>query len=80
MTVNFQASLFDVADPRGTTGAVAVGEPPALGRLGDTVCRHVLGRGAWVDVGPGWVTGSDELFACLVQTVPWRAALGETRD
>jgi alkylated DNA repair dioxygenase AlkB len=33
----------------------------------------VLSRGAWVDVRPGWVSGSDDLFAKLVQTVPWHA-------
>ncbi len=35
--------------------------------------RHVLTSGAWVDVRPGWVTGSDDLFAMLVRTVPWQA-------
>jgi alkylated DNA repair dioxygenase AlkB len=62
MTVEFQASLFDAADTKAR-----------LSRLGDTVRRHVLSRGAWVDVRPGWVTGSDELFAELVQKVPWKA-------
>ena len=35
--------------------------------------RHQLTRGAWVDVRPGWVTGSDDLFARLVTDVPWQA-------
>ena len=35
--------------------------------------RHVLTRGAWVDVLPGWVSGSDELFERLVAEVPWQA-------
>jgi alkylated DNA repair dioxygenase AlkB len=76
MTVGFQASLFDI----GTTGGadVAAGTPgsvstPRLGELGATVQRHVLTRGAWVDVRPGWITGSDDVFAKLVQTVPWQA-------
>ena len=33
----------------------------------------MLTRGAWVDVRPGWVSGSDELFARLVTDVPWHA-------
>jgi len=67
MTVGFQASLFDL----GTTDGAD--SPPVLGELGETVQRHVLSAGAWVDVRPGWITGSDEVFAELVQTVPWQA-------
>ena len=67
MTVGFQASLFDV----GTTDGAD--SPPVLGELGETVQRHVLSAGAWVGVRPGWITGSDEVFAELVQTVPWQA-------
>ena len=65
MTVEFQSSLFDTAAPE--EGG------PLVGRLGDTVQRHHLTRGAWVDVRPGWVAGSEELFARLVTDVPWRA-------
>jgi len=77
MTVGFQASLFDVLGGQGTTDPVThSGTPsaaPTLGRLDGTVRRHVLSRGAWVDIRPGWVTGSDDLFARLVRTVPWQA-------
>ncbi|HET7356210.1 MAG TPA: alpha-ketoglutarate-dependent dioxygenase AlkB [Nocardioidaceae bacterium] len=75
MTVGFQASLFDVgpSDLGSTDGAVGAGSTPVLGELGATVQRHVLGAGAWVDVRPGWITGSDEVFAKLVKTVPWQA-------
>ncbi len=66
MTVDFQASLFD-------TGTTDGGHAPHLGPLGDTVQRHVLGHGAWVDVRPGWLSGADALFARLVHEVPWRA-------
>ena len=66
MTVEFQASLFDtVASPE--DHAVRLGE------LGETVRRRRLTRGAWVDVCPGWVSGSDELFARLVTDVAWQA-------
>jgi alkylated DNA repair dioxygenase AlkB len=76
MTVGFQASLFDMGTTDGAD--VAAGTPgsasiPRLGELGATVQRHVLTRGAWVDVRAGWITGSDDVFAKLVQTVPWQA-------
>ena len=75
MTVEFQASLFDTAwvEEGATDQAAAPAAAPRLGPLGDTVRRHRLTRGAWVDVRPGWVSGSDDLFAKLVQTVPWHA-------
>ena len=55
----FQGSLLDT------------GQPTGLGPL--TPQRTVLAHGAWVDVLPGWVTGSDELFLRLQAEVPWRA-------
>jgi alkylated DNA repair dioxygenase AlkB len=61
MTVEFQTSLFD-------TSVVS-----QVGRLAETVHRRHLSDGAWVDVQPGWVTGSEELFARLVSDVPWYA-------
>jgi alkylated DNA repair dioxygenase AlkB len=60
MSVDFQASLLDGA----TVGT---------GRLAGRVQRTVLSRGAWVDVLPGWFEGADEVFADLVESVPWRA-------
>jgi alkylated DNA repair dioxygenase AlkB len=35
--------------------------------------RDTLTRGAWVDRLPGWVHGSDDVLAALLQDVPWRA-------
>ncbi|TQF74207.1 alpha-ketoglutarate-dependent dioxygenase AlkB [Rhodococcus spelaei] len=69
-----QASLFD--DPTG--GA-------RLGPLGTSVRRRVLTDGAWVDVRPGWLTGSELLFADLADTdrpgaVPWRAERRQMYD
>jgi alkylated DNA repair dioxygenase AlkB len=69
MTVEFQASLFDA----GTSAGVGVAAAPVLGPLGPTVTRHALSHGAWVDVRPGWLGGSDEVFARLVRDVPWKA-------
>ncbi|WP_020672873.1 alpha-ketoglutarate-dependent dioxygenase AlkB [Amycolatopsis nigrescens] len=60
MSMALQASLFDEGGAAG------------LGSL-DAVRRTVLGRGAWIDVLPGWLTGADELFEHLASTVPWQA-------
>ncbi|MEV6315809.1 alpha-ketoglutarate-dependent dioxygenase AlkB [Streptomyces sp. NPDC051776] len=60
MVVHLQGSLFD------ETGEVGL-------RSLETVRRTELGRGAWIDVLPGWLTGADELFEALVGSVPWRA-------
>jgi hypothetical protein len=73
MTVEFQTSLFDAPDGPGAPGAT-------LGRLGSSVRRHELTRGAWVDVRPGWVTGAAELFARLVRDVPWHAERRQMYD
>ena len=50
-----------------------LGEEPALGALGDTVRRTPLTRGAWVDLRPGWLSGSGVVFGRLAEAVPWRA-------
>jgi alkylated DNA repair dioxygenase AlkB len=62
MTTMFQGSLLDAPE-----------SPPALVALGGSLRRTELSRGAWVDVLPGWVQGSDGLFLRLVEGVPWRA-------
>ncbi|HEX8095746.1 alpha-ketoglutarate-dependent dioxygenase AlkB [Jatrophihabitans sp.] len=61
MSAALQASLLDLADDI------------ALGPLGDTVARHPLSSGAWLDVRRGWLTGADALFDSLVDSVPWQA-------
>jgi alkylated DNA repair dioxygenase AlkB len=60
MTRHLQGSLFDQADEL------------RLGRL-DGIHRTDLGLGAWIDVLPGWLSGSDTLFEHLATEVPWRA-------
>jgi alkylated DNA repair dioxygenase AlkB len=62
----FQGSLLDM------------GQPVGLGPLAPQ--RTVLTQGAWVDVLPGWVTGSDDLFLRLQAEVPWRAENREMYD
>ena len=61
MTASFQGSLLDLADEA---------HP---GPLGPAVQRTPLAHGAWVDVRPGWLAGSGELFGRLIDDVPWRA-------
>ena len=62
MTAGLQSSLFDTA-----------ADAPALTPLGTGVRRTELTDGAWVDVRPGWVQGSLDLFDTLHDGVPWRA-------
>lgn len=60
MTAHLQGSLFDQTDQ------------VRLGPL-DGIRRTALGSGAWIDVLPGWLAGSDPLFEQLAAEVPWRA-------
>ncbi len=59
MTV-LQGSLLDLSDD------------PAPGSL-DGLSRRPLAGGAWVDVGPGWLSGSAALFERLRERVRWQA-------
>lgn len=58
--MHLQGSLFDQTDEL------------RLGSL-DGISRTHLGLGAWIDVLPGWLGGSDILFEQLAAEVPWRA-------
>jgi alkylated DNA repair dioxygenase AlkB len=42
--------------------------------------RVYLARGAWVDVQPGWLASSRELFGRLLSQVPWRAERRQMYD
>jgi alkylated DNA repair dioxygenase AlkB len=68
VTTAFQASLLDT------------GHEVAPGPLGRTVRRTTLGRGAWLDVRPGWMLGADTLFQRLLERVPWRAERRQMYD
>jgi alkylated DNA repair dioxygenase AlkB len=48
-------------------------EEPSLGALAGEVTRRQLANGAWVDVRPGWLSGSAAVFGRLLDAVPWRA-------
>ena len=58
-----QTSLFDLTPT----------DHLALGPLGGMITRQPLGRGAWVDVLPGWLSGASTLFEDLLEQVPWQA-------
>ena len=60
MTRHLQPSLFDQSDRLSL-------------RPLDGIRRTVLAAGAWIDVLPGWLSGSDALFERLAVEVPWRA-------
>ena len=62
MTAGIQSSLFDDATDHATIG-------PLAGR----VRRRMLSDGAWIDICPGWISGSATLFDALHEQVPWRA-------
>ncbi len=64
MSVAWQGSLLDL------------GTEPEVEPLGAAVRRTELGRGAWIDLRRGWLTGADVLFERLSDVVPWR---GERR-
>lgn len=66
---SYQPSMFDLMSP-----VTAVETLP--GRL----TRHRLTAGAWVDVLPGWITGSDAVFETLRHDVDWRAERRQMYD
>ena len=66
MDAYYQGSLLDS------------GQTPEIGALAPR--RTVLTRGAWVDVLPGWIAGSDDLFLRLQSDVAWRAEKREMYD
>jgi alkylated DNA repair dioxygenase AlkB len=65
----YQPSMFDQMSP-------AVELEPLSARIE----RHMLTAGAWVDVLPGWVHGSDAVFETLLAEVDWRAERRQMYD
>jgi alkylated DNA repair dioxygenase AlkB len=61
MSSAYQPSMFDLM------GGPTPGLEPLAGRT-----RHQLTAGAWVDVLPGWLHGSDAVFETLLD-IDWRA-------
>lgn len=60
-----QPSLLELSSPAGT------GEQPRPDRAFGGHVRTELGRGAWLDVVPGWVAGADELLDRVLAAAPW---------
>lgn len=54
----WQGSLLDGDEPSFDPGFAQIGRRP-------------LERGAWVDHAQGWLRGSDQLFAKLIEHAPW---------
>ncbi len=73
MTTAVQTSLFGLTDD-GPSDEID------LGPLGGMITRQVLGRGAWVDLLPGWLSGSADLFDALLSRVPWHAERRQMYD
>ena len=48
--------------------------------LFDHAERRDLGGGAWIDVRAGWLSGGEDLFDDLEQSVPWRAERRQMYD
>ena len=67
MTAAHQLTFFDQANE------------PTLGPL-NGMRRIELSDGAWVDVLPGWLSGSDELLDRLLHDVPWHAERRQMYD
>lgn len=62
--IPWQASLFD------TTA-------PAPDSAFSSLHRYALDDSAWVDHAPGWLAGSDVLFAWLLEHAPWQTSQQE---
>ena len=58
--------MFDLSGDAGGSPA------PGAGELAGRIERHQLTAGAWVDVLPGWLHGSDAVFETLLG-IDWRA-------
>ena len=59
---------------------LVTGPATALSPLPGRLRRHELTAGAWVDVLPGWVEGSDPVFETLLTAVDWRAERRQMYD
>ena len=68
MSSAYQPSMFDLM------GGPTTGLEPLAGRV-----RHQLTAGAWVDVLPGWLHGSDAVFETLLG-IDWRAERRQMYD
>ena len=49
------------------------GDPPGFDPTLASARRRFLGAGAWVDLVPGFATGTDVLFHEILESAPWQA-------
>jgi alkylated DNA repair dioxygenase AlkB len=49
------------------------GEAPGFDATLSSARRRFLGAGAWVDLVPGFATGTDVLFDAILEAAPWHA-------
>ncbi|MCA1823284.1 MAG: DNA repair protein, partial [Frankia sp.] len=52
-------------------GSLLDGGPPQLDLSFARLVRHRLDADSWVDHVPGWLSGSDELFAAFLDSSRW---------
>lgn len=70
--MDFQGTLFDSLGP--------LDAEERIRRLAGELERTRLARGAWIDIRRNWLGGADEVFAALVNDVPWRAERRQMYD
>src|SRR4051812_23255101 len=66
MTTVVQTSLFDLGPAEERQDGVGP-------RLSAMITRQELGRGAWVDLLPGWLSSGESVVDALLEQVPWHA-------
>ena len=59
--------------PVALQGTLWADADPAVDESFAALERHDLGRGAWVDHQPGWVSGADTLFGEVAERFDWHA-------
>lgn len=69
------AGMAAVAEPQATWQPSLLGatEPVTFDPSFDGAARRFLGRGAWVDVVPRWVSGADVLFEQVLAEATWKS-------
>jgi alkylated DNA repair dioxygenase AlkB len=69
MAVAMQASLFERA-----------ADAPECGALAGEIERRELSNGAWIDLRPAWLAGTEVLFERLLDGVRWRSERRQMYD
>jgi alkylated DNA repair dioxygenase AlkB len=74
MTSAVPAAVSATDQVVGAIGQLTLGMDgePALDPAFATAARTVLDEHSWIDVVPGWITGSDALFQQIAHAAPWQ--------